>query len=207
MKVTANIATQPSREHQLEQMLKSIEGKFDEVRIFHNTKYENLTDNGKFYALDQIKEPEIFCTLDDDILYPPEYRDILERSVNHYGAIVTFHGRILKEPVRSYYRGHEVFDFRGGLDEPTRVDVGGTGVMAFDTRYFHPKGIAQNPIQRMSDLLFSLEATKQGKDIICLPKEHGWLKQIPVTDGIVNDRFADQSQQIKLAKEIIEQKR
>jgi hypothetical protein len=208
LRVSANIATQPSRREQLKKMLKSIEGQFDVVRIYHNGYEVDLTDNGKFNHLDNwFEEPEIYCMLDDDIEYPPNYREELEKAVETYKCIVTYHGRILKEPIKSYYKGHQVYDFRGGLDEAVRVDVGGTGVMAFDTRYFHPKGLANSENKRMSDLVFSLEVAKQGKDIVCLPKEHGWFKQIEVSDGIINDRFGDQSKHIKLSKQILDFKR
>ena len=58
------------------------------------------------------------------------------------------------------------------------LDVAGTGVTAFDTRYFHPKGLANSPDKLMSDLVFSLEAAKQGKVIGIPSHDRGWIKQI-----------------------------
>ncbi len=71
MKVTANIATKPSRLPLLEKMIKSIYGQFDEIRIYMNgfikppaflmqkgiivkITRNDLTDNGKFYFLESI---------------------------------------------------------------------------------------------------------------------------------------------------------
>ena len=49
---------------------------------------------------------------------------------------------------------------------------------AFDTRYFHPKGLADSQDKLMSDLVFSLEAAKQGKVIGIPSHDRGWIKQI-----------------------------
>ena len=85
MKKTCNIATMPSRIDQLRLTLDSLRPQFDEIRIYLNeftyvpsfvkefTYFqggENLTDNGKFYGLKDLKEDEYYFTLDDDIIYP-----------------------------------------------------------------------------------------------------------------------------------------
>lgn len=198
MKVTANLASYPPRKESLKRMLESIAGQFDEVRVcfnemeppatmqrltsseyeFHYYPDDNLTDNGKFYPLEIIGEPEYYFTLDDDLIYPPDYVEKTLEALNVYGCIVSHHGRRLLGTGLNYYKGHKAFRCLDEIKEAERIDVPGTGVMAFDTRYFHPKGLAHDPRQRMSDLIFAEAAAKAGKQIGVLPHPLGWIKHI-----------------------------
>ena len=199
MKVTANIATYPPRAESLKKMLKSIEGQFDEVRVFLNgysedfmnefskennvigiihTKGIDHADNGKFHGLDYTNEPRYYFTLDDDLIYPPDYVEKTIAQIKEYGCIISHHGRILNGLGLDYYHAHQFFQCTGNVNESVMLDVCGTGVTAFDTRYFHPKGLTDSENKRMSDLIFSLEAAKQGKTIGILPHKAGWIKAI-----------------------------
>jgi len=209
MKVTANIATYPPRKESLKRMLKSIEGQFDEVRVcfndwpvkhigegFHDLDFEspikitaciassNHTDNGKFIFLDTVEHPEKYCTLDDDLIYPPDYRKRLEAAIDHYKCIISFHGRQLLGTGLNYYTDHKIFHCIHGVIHDEIVDVVGTGVTGFDTRYFHPKGLANSPDQRMSDLVFSLEAAKQNKQMGVISHAPNWIGHIDNKESI-----------------------
>jgi hypothetical protein len=59
-----------------------------------------------------------------------------------------------------------------------KIDAPGTGVTAFSTEYFHPKGLADSKDLRMSDLVFGLEAANQGKQIGVIHHEKGWIQNI-----------------------------
>lgn len=198
MIITANIATYPARAESLKRMLKSIEGQFDEVRIcfnecfdlpskgrqtnaeyeLHHTPSENLTDNGKFVFLENIEEPEYYFTLDDDLIYPPDYVNRTIKALQMYGGIITHHGRILNGLDLDYYYAHQIYPCLQDVHTTVKLDVCGTGVTAFDTRNFHPKGLAHSKDKRMSDLIFSLEAAKQNKQIGIIPHKTGWIKAI-----------------------------
>lgn len=98
-----------------------------------------------------------------------------------------------------------VYDFRGAQDKDMFVDICGTGVCGFSTRYFNPTEIYKSEYKRMSDLVFSLEAKRQGKKIICASRKQNWLIQQEVNGGIMQS-FGNtkQEQQIELAKLIYE---
>lgn len=214
-KITANIATRPKRFNELKKMLQSIKGQFDEVRIYLNeiervpewlNEYtvvtgENLTDNGKFYFC-QFAENEIYCTLDDDIIYPPNYAISMRAAINSYGSIVTHHGRTLKAQGVSYYRGHEFYHCANNQEHLKAIDVAGTGVTAFDTEVFNPIEIYKSKYLCMSDIVFSLEAAKQKKEIIVLPHKAGWLKPLMVKESIYETHKNNETNQIKLADQI-----
>ena len=227
---SANIATMPSRLNQLSIMLESIYDQFDEIRICLN-EFEsvpkwleekekviiiipdkdgepyNATDNGKFaYCMSHARiglDHEYYFTLDDDIVYPPNYVEETVKNIDTYGCIVTYHGRTLIGAGRGYYREHEVYHNQWEQKDSFEIDVAGTGVSAFRTDYFCPSEIAFSKYQCMSDLVFSLEAAKQGKTIGCCARPAQWFKLLKAEDTIF-DKFQGRltPDQNKLADEI-----
>lgn len=199
MKTTANIATYPGRESALVEMLKSIDGQFDFIRICANgytneaakelasmlgqrgsvfVPEEDKADNGKFLYLDVIEDPEYYFTLDDDIIYPGNYVSETLKYLAEFGSIITYHGRKLQQKGVDYYKGHLQYHCLNEQKEALEIDVMGSGVAAFDTRYFHPKGLADDKRLRMADLVISLEAAKQNKVIGLAPHKRGWFKLV-----------------------------
>lgn len=220
MKRTVNIATMPSRLNQLKQTIESLEAQFDEVRIYLNgfdkiptwlkaytiASGDDLTDNGKFYFL-QFAQDEYYFTCDDDIIYPPTYADDMVQKIDELGTIVTHHGRILQAEDVSYYRGHEFFHCANDQTEQKIIDVPGTGVTAFDTRYFKPTELYKSPFKCMSDIVFGLEAKKKGKKVTVLPHACGYIRPLPVEDSIYAKHRNNELVQINLANQIYDLKK
>ena len=202
--VTANIATQPRRLNALSVMLESIKGQFDKVRVCLNefesvptwlTEIENLeatipnknlTDNGKFLGLETLTKPEYYLTLDDDIVYPKNYARKTVENIERFGCIITYHGRLLRGFNLSYYRQHQFYSCAVRQTDNFEIDIVGTGVTGFDTEYYHPKGIAYDPRQKMTDVLFSYQATNAGKTLGICQRPDQWIKPLN-TEGIFND--------------------
>ncbi len=207
MKRIVSIATKGDRPEQLSRTIASLINQCDELHVYDNSKRTDYTDLSKFYLLNKLSEPCYYFTADDDIIYPPDYVQHTVELIYKYGCIITYHGRILKEPINRYYRGHDVFDFRGIVDKDVFVDVGGTGVMAFRTDVFNPVNIYLSEYKCMSDLVFSLEAAKAKQKIICAKHPQNWLIQQEVNGGIMKT-FAgkDESKQVELARMIYESK-
>lgn len=224
MKVTANMATMPGREQQLSQTIESIYNQFDKIRVVCNNmttppeclgrpKIEpiigmpDMTDNGKFYGLEDLKTREIYFTVDDDILYPPNYVIETIKKLKRYHSIITWHGRILREMNANYYHGHDFFHCAHSNDHDRFIDVCGTGVTAFDTAFFHPKGLAFHNYQRMSDVIFSHEAAKQNRPIVLGTKPPGWIIPQVVTESIYQTEVkTNQINQIRLCNEVLKLK-
>ncbi len=224
-KVSINIATQPHRLDTLKLMVESIYNQVDVIRIYLNNFIEiptlhnpdnkivyaqgkDLTDNGKFYFLDNVQPNEYYFTADDDLIYPPDYIETMIDYIDRYDCIVTVHGRVLQGKNKHYYRDHlafmclETVTFEDA--EVIKVDVCGTGVTGFNTNYFLPKGIHKAKEQRMSDLVFSLEASKQNKTIGLIQHYKGWIKDAQPNDGGVFNYWQGklQDEQTCLADEI-----
>lgn len=207
----------PSRLHVLKQMLQSVESQFDVVRIYLNgfveipewlMKYDlavgdDLTDNGKFYFLSKLKEDEYYFSCDDDIIYPPTYANDMVKEIEKHQSIVTHHGRIVNDLNVSYYRGHQFFHCANNQHERRIIDITGTGVTAFSTKYFKPTKIFNSENKRMSDIIFSLEAKKQNKIITVLPHAVGYIKPLQVNDSIYSSESKKENKQIELTNEII----
>lgn len=188
MKVIIGIATYKGREPFLKKTIKSLIGQADQIRIYDNEKRDqNLTDNGKFFFLQEYTEPIYYLSCDDDIIYPPTYVKDMIKAIDKNQCIVTHHGRILTGGKgANYYRSHKAFRCLGEVSRNVELDVAGTGVTGFRTDYFNPTEIWSSEDMKMSDLVFSLEAKKQGKKIMLLTHPVGYLKDggVPVQNTI-----------------------
>ncbi len=203
MKTSANIATYKPRvtSGSLKKAIDSLMHQVDIVRVYFNPSHglanlkhdsekvffytgEDLTDNGKFYHLDYIDEPEYYFCCDDDLIYPHNYVQHTIENIKKFGCIISYHGRILQSAGLDYYWHHQTFRCLEEQQGDILIDVPGTGVTAFDTRYFNPNGLAHHPNKRMSDLVFAHEAMKQGKRIGCCSRSAGWIKHIDNKESI-----------------------
>lgn len=203
--ITANIATFPKRHEQLKKMLPTILDQFDKIRICLNDydqaplflkhdKIEvfipakDLKDNGKFSFVTMAEKDEIYCTLDDDLLYPDNYVDVIKESLEKYpNDVITFHGRILSGKQKKYYKApHKSFRCLGKVKKDTQIDVAGTGVTAFKI-FDGLEDIAHSSYVKMSDILFSLNCSFQGKNITCIKHDAGWIKHIDSDVSIYDD--------------------
>ena len=205
MKVVVGIATTGTRDESLAKTIDSLKGQVDEIRIYDNSKERiDLTDNGKFYFLAYYKDPVYYFSCDDDIIYPPDYVYKTIEAIEKHKCIVTYHGRILRGLNRNYYRGHSSFACLHNYPQTMELDVAGTGVTAFRTDYFNPTEIYKADEKRMSDLVFSLEAAKQGKKIIHIGHEAKWIRYIEQPKGttIYEQEVNSQTKQIELANKI-----
>lgn len=182
MKIIVNIATVGDRKESLNKVLECLNNQTlpaDQINVYDNLAEDvDLTDNGKFYFLQNYSEPIYYLSCDDDILYPPNYIEKIVNGIEEHKSIVTFHGRLLRAKGVNYYRGHKVFRCLGRVTKDRVIDVAGTGVTGFRTDYFNPLHIWSSKYKQMSDLVFSLEAAKQGKNITVLKHNPGLLSDI-----------------------------
>jgi len=206
MQIVIGIATTGDRPKELENTLKSLEEqtvKANHIHVWDNSKNTDYTDNGKFEPLQHYDEPVYFFSMDDDILFPEDYIEKTIKEIDRWKCIVTYHGRILRGKGLNYYRGHTALACKHSFLQTKPIDVAGTGVTAFSTLYFNPSEIYKAEDKWMSDLVFSLEAAKQGKRIMHIGHYANWIiPQINTTETIW-DRFnEDCERQNELADEI-----
>jgi len=230
MKVSSNYATYPGpkRLEALRISVESIIDQVDIVRIYWNNysvhdvpdwfRYHDkidssfgpdLTDNAKFAELPWLEEDEYFFTCDDKIIYPNDYVEVMHRYFE-YHDLLTCHGREIVTSgnyENSYYLGgHKVYDYRleVGIRPHGSIQIPGSGVAAFYTGNFNPKGIARDKRHKMTDLLLGLECIKSGRSPYLVPHPEGWLRSQIMPSSICQEmQQTDQKEQIEIVKEII----
>lgn len=178
----------------------------DDIIVYNNAIQPDLTDNGKFFGLSLIDEPVYYFSCDDDLLYSVDYIEKTIQAIQTHQCIVSYNGRKLvpAQVGKSYYKGHKAYACLHNYPKTEEIDVCGTGVTAFSTEYFHPHNLHLATDKKMSDLVFSLEAAKQGKRIMHIGHEGGWIKQIPIPieKTIYGTEHKNESRQVELASEI-----
>lgn len=206
MKVVAGIATHGDRGEYLKNTIRSLGPQTDEIWVYDNNFRNDITDKGKFIGLQRVTEPVYYFSCDDDLIYPEDYVERTIEQIETLGCIVCYHGRKLRGRDLNYYSGHYGFPFNKSLSRHSVIDVAGTGVTAFRTDYFNPVDILESPYQRMSDVVFSLQAAREGKRIMVLPHDGDWIVQqdVPKEETIMFNEKDRCEIQIELANEIFE---
>lgn len=147
--ISFNIATFPPRKKYLKQVVEDVYDKVDIIRVCLNgyktvpafLKREKIVavipendmrDSGKFLWC-SVKRKEIYFSADDDLLYSQEYFDRhIEFLDKNPDKVVTTHGRNLKPDAQNIKDFTFYTSCRKDLAEDTVLEIGGTGVMAFD---------------------------------------------------------------------------
>jgi hypothetical protein len=213
-----NVATY-KRDRFLIETLKSVVNQADVVNVMLNSsgkiplggdQFKNVvwwpTDNSigdgyKFYRLEE--SDGYFFTIDDDLIYPPDYADMMIAGQKKYGGIVTLHGRSFKDfPIKSYYKSYTAaYHCLGRVRVPVRVQFGGTGVMMFHTDNFKFP-LSEIKQANMTDIWVG-NLAKGKVPITVLPHDHGYLKYQDVgNDTIWDSAHLKDSEQTKLINSI-----
>ena len=133
--------------------------KDDDVVIRDN----KMGDAERYYCIDKI-EGYIF-TCDDDLIYPKNYVEYMIDGIKKYNSAVTLHGKTYDKPVFDEPLG--IYRCLDDVDSDGRVNVGGTGVMAWHSDLLKVK-YSDFKIRNMADLWFSKLCKEQGVRIMCL---------------------------------------
>jgi hypothetical protein len=87
------------------------------------------------------------------------------------------------------------------------IDVPGSGVMAFNAKYFDHSRLANLPDKCMVDILVGLEAVRQKVEVVCLAHNQFWIHEIITGDGGIYTAYRNREQrQIELANQIYKKK-
>ena len=194
MSITANIATLPGRENQLKQAVKSLYDQVDKINLWLNDyvkvpgwcidakirtlRTTNVGDQGKLL----FSERGYYFSCDDDLIYPPDYVERLKSKIDN--NIITIHGKNFAPPTKSYYHG-AIDKIRCDelLTHDTRVQIPGTGVMAFhtDTLQFDLKDF---PERNMADIWVGIKANNLNIPVICIAHPANWMVLQPTDTSI-----------------------
>lgn len=154
----------------------------------------DLGDAGKFDHPAMAKPNLYHLTCDDDLEYPPDYVEEMVRAVDRYDrrAVVGLHGVVLKRPLGATYEQSRetVYHFAEALRHDMPVHLLGTGCMAYHTKSLWVASIAPKP-RNMADIWFAVACQKARVPRVCIAHEAGWVRQLPFTSSIWDQRKND----------------
>lgn len=226
--IIAGVATIPSREAAFRQMVASVADQVDRLHVYlsghagylkglpencfqHKIEGDPYGDAGKFYCvMEEDKsetQPFYYLSFDDDLLYPPDYVEMLINGIEHYRRTVvcSFHGRSFGNlPIQNYYRGATQRHYcLRSVAYDGHVDVPGTGCMGFhtDTLDLTMKDFAS---KNMADVHMAIALRRAGVNAICLKHAAGWIRHLPIEHGkslynLHKDDCAEQTRRINEA--------
>jgi len=189
--ITFSLASIPSRESALRQSIASFYDQCDRIFVYLNNyshippflndskidvrfNQEDIGDIGKFAcAFDY----GYWFTVDDDIIYPPDYVKRMTARIEKYNRnkIICVHGTIIEKfPIKDFRRDKKACHYKSRLDTDTPVHMVGTGTMAMHTSTMN---VSQDMFLKpnMADVWFSLEAQKQKIGLISIERPQKWL--------------------------------
>jgi len=193
MKKIVGIASKPNRKNGLLDTLYSLSPQVDEIHVWLNewdTVPETSLSNvffynnndvgalGKFKVLDYINHGSFyFFTVDDDIIYPPNYVDV---NLSHYitNTVQSSHAKVFRKfPIDSFNHGDiSGYYFGGKIINKDEVHAVGTGVSLMDSNV--AKKIPYNDFStypNMVDIWVSSWCMVNDIPMYVIPHELGWL--------------------------------
>lgn len=194
------MATFPARAATLRTVVESIARQLDVLYLYLNGYHEvpswlgalanvrpllgkgadgDLSATGKLAFL-RHETSGICFTLDDDILYPPDY---VERMVGLRerlcrGVALCVHGSVLPDLASWYYERSWLHDSETPLRHATPVNLAGSGTLCFSLDEVHPPfEDFLGPVQ--VDLAMSRRLLGAGQPLLAVPREAGWIRFMP----------------------------
>jgi FkbM family methyltransferase len=198
--ISVCLASFPPRQGALRQVVASLIDQVDRIYIYLN-QYEDvpsflkhpritvkiggedLRDNGKFFFVPEVPAGYVF-TVDDDIVYPPDYVQSLIRKIELYGrkAVVGLHGTIFANPLVAYFADRTLLHFKHPLERDRIVDQLGTGTVAFHTSLWRPAH-TEFASTGMVDAWLAVGAARNGISMVAVSRKRNWLHPIPETNA------------------------
>jgi hypothetical protein len=202
--IYAGMATVPGREVQLKKTIASIEPYIDQLFLYLNDyaqvpewigKHEKITaflskveksdmgDAGKFFGLNKIKANDFYYfTLDDDMLYPPDYVwKMIEKIDKHDRKIVAgCGGYIMKEEVKQFYNDRKAnWHISMPNTQDHTVHILHTALTAWHSSALEFKyEDCEKP--NMGDIWLAIAAQKQQVPMILIERPANWVKPLPM---------------------------
>lgn len=158
----------------------------------------DLGDVGKFFWANNLTT-EFHATVDDDIIYPPDYvaRLLAFREQFHPPVVVGVHGIRLRQEVlhahlttgqrrtrhgQGYYASREVWMATEKVEQAVNVHIIGTGTMLYKADEIGALILRDTfPSPNMADVWFGLLAQRLQMPMVIMPHEAGWLAEVPGT--------------------------
>jgi len=132
--------------------------------------------NDKIFENDAV----YYFTIDDDILYPIDYSDVLIEKMIKYenNSVCCVHGSLIDFKIENnYYKNRRIFNFKNKIKNDITVHLPGVGTSCF---YKEKVKINLNNFKtrNMSDPYIGAFLYKQNITSICVSREKNWLRDL-----------------------------
>ncbi|NHB95883.1 hypothetical protein [Photorhabdus stackebrandtii] len=218
----ASLASIPEREYNLQIAINSIYPQLDELNVYLNGyekipqflnrdkikvymshRFGDFGDASKFFPLKN-KSGYLF-TLDDDLIYPPNYVEKLVLKIEKYKRqqFICVHGNIIDiDSLSSYYKYKKGVHFSRPLDNDITVNIPGTGTLAYHSSLYS-FSMESFQLKNMSDIWVAVIAKKRNIAIISIDRPDCWIRtSISKTDP--NSIYSNREYLDKKICEVIE---
>lgn len=173
----------------------------EKIIIYRSQNYRDLADIGKFYPLFINNMNCYFFSIDDDIIYPPNYvKRMLDKYKSyHEECVITIHGNNIPNiRLESYYNQKKCIHYIRNLGQDTKVDIAGTGTVLFKSSLL-PTSINDFPQPLMADIWFYNLTKKYNIDVYAIARPKGWLqafKNVTVRKDAISFDFKEIDKQV-----------
>lgn len=153
----------------------------DRCKVTMSSQRAGLRDNGKFIHLEHLvknRGAAYYFTIDDDIIYPPDYTNAMLARLQQFGnrCAVGVHGVILRDQPSGYFSDRRmVFNFMKPLETEKCVNLLGTGTLAFHTSIFKSFELADFTESGMVDIFFAIACKRLGIPLVAVSRHENWL--------------------------------
>ncbi|NDH65843.1 MAG: hypothetical protein EBY26_05655, partial [Microbacteriaceae bacterium] len=203
--VFVGLASIPTREHSLEQVVASllpqVAGlgvylnnwenvpnflKNPKIQVARSQDHGDVRDNGKFFFIDKTNAT-FYATVDDDIAYPKDYIATLVRHQQKLGGTyaVGVHAAIYPTTIKKLLRQRYLWHFAFEAPSLLPVDMIGTGTLLFERAYWQLE-YSEIGTPGMADVWFAVAAKKRNFGLWVVPREAGWMASIEQEDPQAN---------------------
>ena len=156
---------------------------YKKVMPFLSSKEKtNMGDAGKFYWLNKIPDDDFYYfTIDDDMLYPPDYVWKMIEKIERYKrkVIVGCSGYIMKSVVNQFYADrYQQWHFKEPNAEDRPVHILGTGLTAWHSSTIRYKYEDCNKAN-MGDIWLAKTAQKMRVPMVLIERPANWVVAQP----------------------------
>ena len=198
--VLASMASIPSRRDMLADCINSLVVQCDKVRVFLNNypdvpdflvhpkievrrsqDWDDRGDAGKVFWLEQDKTPGYRLIVDDDLIFPPDFAEVMCAKVaaKEKKAIYAAHGVLVRQPVKNYYDDRSraaTFHFARALAEDHRVHIGATNALCL-----HSDAISMHwddfKYSNSADMWLALHAQEKNLQVLTPARPSNWVRE------------------------------
>lgn len=217
----AGLATMPSRIESLRIMLPTILHQVDRLYLFldryqtcpdiqhekivvlRSQEFGDLRANGKMLGMLFCSEKCHYFSVDDDILYPPDYCETLSQQLMlNPNTAVGVHGTLFNNSfhIKNYNSDRRVIHRTYGLHRLIEVDIASTDTICLSTSTSKIDVRKWSKTNRV-DLCLNIELESLGIKRLLISRQAGWIREIESCqpDSIYRALLEDSSDQTYLA--------